>query len=726
MTIDFKTKNINPKDKGKDGLEQVLSNVVGRQELQSPIGRDSAIEIIKKQMQERGYIFEESLGQGGEAEAVLFSDENGKKYVGKIHPVPLILVEDDEQSKVAQKEKEVLEALNHPKIPKHYGFIDFPDLGRFMSLRDFVEGPTLDSILKEKKCKVLPQDYVLKLLNQGLDILDYLHDPEKHKDANTPVIHRDIKPANIIMNKDNPENLEGLIDFGFARMKASNSYSVDPKGDFSHAPPEQWRGDPVSASDIYSLGVTAIQCLLEEVPQKFNLLDPNYNKNFKFSKKDKVPKRIAKVLEKMVRPNLKDRYQSVAEVRKDLNKAMKWFEYKDQGFVARAKKEIGKWYDEKTIGKKIRNLSDEELSEEINFYKFRLKEYGKRGFLPGDDIKILNDSKSWKKLRKEKIRRETGSTKLSLEEEIAYVESKIKNYQIIIENEPLDKNRLYGFQDKLGHYTKIHEELILKQKHQREKSSLEEKFDKSGYDLSGVMGKDYEKKKKESFLHAFIDTALIPAIFWGGIIALGYFAGTSKPNLIFKIPDSNQNKQIEYTVPEPLEQDKNAEKFVIPEDESAPDYLKKFVPNYVSENEMREVMEINPSLSSLSVVGSGYGGKFGGAVKLKREAETRYSQDGLTPLEKDIINLQYEKDLSDARRDAIQDMDEMYRKFENFDDVILKQKGFDVEKYRARYPGKNSPSGIQSNYEFISDTNQKPQMLDNYEYFGFPLGEARE
>jgi eukaryotic-like serine/threonine-protein kinase len=75
------------------------------------------------------------------------------------------------------------------------------------------------------------------------------------------VVHRDVKPANLILT---PEGTVKITDFGIARAMGAPSLTRtgEVMGTASYLAPEQVSGGRgTSASDVYSLGVVAYECL---------------------------------------------------------------------------------------------------------------------------------------------------------------------------------------------------------------------------------------------------------------------------------------------------------------------------------------------------------------------------------------------------------------------------------------------------------------------------------
>ncbi len=80
------------------------------------------------------------------------------------------------------------------------------------------------------------------------------------------LIHRDVKPANLLLA---PGSIVKITDFGIAH--AVGSAAVTPSGQMMGTPgyhaPEQVAGEPVTpASDLYTLGVVAYECLTGAPP----------------------------------------------------------------------------------------------------------------------------------------------------------------------------------------------------------------------------------------------------------------------------------------------------------------------------------------------------------------------------------------------------------------------------------------------------------------------------
>ncbi len=207
-------------------------------------------------------------------------------------------------------EAEILETLGkHPQIPTLLAY--FEDNQEFYLVQEYIQGNLLNDELPPNH-GLVKQLFVVNILQEILEILEFIH---QHR-----VIHRDIKPSNIIRNSQT--NRLVLIDFGAVKMmQPANSDNTELAtvaiGTKGYAPPEQFAGHPRVCSDIYALGMIAIQALTGKLPQQ---LHPNPETGtVEWQQWAQVSPELAAILDKMVRYHFSDRYQSATEVLKDLN-----------------------------------------------------------------------------------------------------------------------------------------------------------------------------------------------------------------------------------------------------------------------------------------------------------------------------------------------------------------------------------------------------------------------
>ncbi|TYL54988.1 serine/threonine protein kinase [Nocardioides sp. BGMRC 2183] len=153
-------------------------------------------------------------------------------------------------------------ALHHPGIA---GIFDYSTEGSSESqapflVMEYVDGEPLSTLLAQAKEAGRPLDpaVVTDLIAQTADALAVAHA--------AGIVHRDIKPANLLVT---PDRRVKITDFGIAR--AGDATAITRTGAVMGTPqylsPEQARGNPSTpASDVYSLGVVAFECLAGKRP----------------------------------------------------------------------------------------------------------------------------------------------------------------------------------------------------------------------------------------------------------------------------------------------------------------------------------------------------------------------------------------------------------------------------------------------------------------------------
>lgn len=207
---------------------------------------------------------------------------------------------------------------NHDQIPRLLAH--FEEQQEFYLVQELVDGKPLTQELMPG----LPwsQGRVIRLLRDTLHVLAFVHQQQ--------VIHRDIKPSNLMGRRSDGRVV--LIDFGAVKQVStafteSNSgqtvtVSIGTQG---YMPVEQLSGNPRFSSDIYAVGMVAIQALTG-VPPKLLNRDPQTSEilwhDSSLTEKPRlepIAPEFASILDQMVRYYFKDRYQTVEEPLQALN-----------------------------------------------------------------------------------------------------------------------------------------------------------------------------------------------------------------------------------------------------------------------------------------------------------------------------------------------------------------------------------------------------------------------
>jgi serine/threonine protein kinase len=206
-------------------------------------------------------------------------------------------------------ETETLKLLgSHSQIPKLIAC--FEEDERLYLVQEFVEGHDLTAELPiyQKWGCLWTESEVVELLEDVLEILNFVH--------SQGVIHCDIKPENLIRRKSDGKLV--LIDFGSiqsANFGIDAEFPIDwiPVTSLGYIPPEQFIGQTRPNSDIYALGMIAIQALTGLEPLQFKV-DTYTNEILWRSPETPVNDYLAAVLSRMIRYDFQERFQSAAEV----------------------------------------------------------------------------------------------------------------------------------------------------------------------------------------------------------------------------------------------------------------------------------------------------------------------------------------------------------------------------------------------------------------------------
>ncbi|AFY69163.1 serine/threonine protein kinase [Thalassoporum mexicanum PCC 7367] len=253
------------------------------------------------------------LGSGGFGKTFLAADTdlpgNPTCVVKMLKPMTGEPVVIKTAQRLFNKEAEILYKLgNHDQIPRLMAH--FEQSNRFFLVQEYVEGKGLNRLLTPGR--QFPQKVVLDLLQDLLQVLDFVHGQQ--------VIHRDIKPANLIM-RDSDRKIV-LIDFGAVKemsgltmMDSGKTNITITIGTPGYMPSEQLAGKPRYCSDLYALGMVALQALTGCDPGEL----PEDAKTAEIKWRDRLGENychpmLAAILDKMVRYDFRNRYQSAAEI----------------------------------------------------------------------------------------------------------------------------------------------------------------------------------------------------------------------------------------------------------------------------------------------------------------------------------------------------------------------------------------------------------------------------
>ncbi|WP_346289618.1 protein kinase domain-containing protein [Sphaerothrix gracilis] len=262
------------------------------------------------------YTIHRLLGQGGFGRSYLAEDTQrfGELCVLKEF-VPAAANRSNQALQKAldlfKREAKTLYQINHPQVPKFLAC--FAQSQRLFIVQEYIEGVTYSHLMQQRRRQRRPfsESELTQWLQHMLQVLDYLH--------SLKIVHRDISPDNIILSQQ--RNLPVLIDFGLVNdalnrfcsgMETAPEKAASIVGKFGYSPPEQIRlGRCYPCSDLYALGVTAIVLLTNQYPRQLMNQD---SLDWQWRSQVDISPGLEAVLNRMLKPQPRDRYQSAPEV----------------------------------------------------------------------------------------------------------------------------------------------------------------------------------------------------------------------------------------------------------------------------------------------------------------------------------------------------------------------------------------------------------------------------
>ncbi|MGY1886973.1 Stk1 family PASTA domain-containing Ser/Thr kinase [Blastococcus sp. SYSU DS0753] len=221
-----------------------------------------------------------------------------------------------------RREAQASASLNHPAIVAVYdtGEDRTPSGATPYIVMEYVEGETLRDVLRREGR--LPIERAMSLAADISGALDFSH--------RNGIVHRDVKPGNVMIT---PQGTVKVMDFGIARAVSDSAATMTSTaaviGTAQYLSPEQARGEGVDArSDVYSLGcllyelVTGAPPFTGDSPVSVAYQHVREDPRLPSSINPDVPPELDAILLKAMSKNPANRYQSAAEMRNDLLRAL--------------------------------------------------------------------------------------------------------------------------------------------------------------------------------------------------------------------------------------------------------------------------------------------------------------------------------------------------------------------------------------------------------------------
>jgi serine/threonine-protein kinase len=261
------------------------------------------------------------LGRGGMAEVHRGRDLRlGREVAVKV--LRSDLARDPSFQVRFRREAQAAASLNHPAIVAVY------DTGEDRTttgatpyiVMEYVEGETLRDVLRREG--PLPPERAMSLSADICGALDFSH--------RNGIVHRDVKPGNVMIT---PQGSVKVMDFGIARAVSDSAATMTSTaaviGTAQYLSPEQARGEGVDArSDVYSVGcllyelVTGAPPFTGDSPVAVAYQHVREDPKLPSSINPRVPAELDAILLKAMSKNPANRYQSAADMRSDLLRAL--------------------------------------------------------------------------------------------------------------------------------------------------------------------------------------------------------------------------------------------------------------------------------------------------------------------------------------------------------------------------------------------------------------------
>jgi serine/threonine-protein kinase len=263
------------------------------------------------------YCILEILGQSTFSETLLAKDQSSlssRRYVIKKFRPILGNPQVQETKFLFQKEANILKRLsgkNH-QIPRLYEHFMIGE--DFYLVREWINGITLKQKVEQQG--EIPETEVKQILISILAVLKYIH--------SYGIVYRQLKPRNIILRQDilssqftKTKHLPVPIYFGGVKELAIESQLNQPSL-HEYSSPEHKQGKSIYASDLYSLGLTAIYLLTGKTPSQLTW-DSKRNQYLWQPEDFNLQTNLARVINRAICLNPQERFESADEMLKALH-----------------------------------------------------------------------------------------------------------------------------------------------------------------------------------------------------------------------------------------------------------------------------------------------------------------------------------------------------------------------------------------------------------------------
>lgn len=253
----------------------------------------------------------EKIDEGGMGKVFLAEDTHLNRKVA-LKFLPSHLTSNRQLIDRFKREARAAASLKHPNIVTIYEMGKHD--GEFYIAMEYIDGLSLSQLIAQKRLSLKKSLQIAIQIARGL-----------RKAHDVGIIHRDIKPANIMMDKD---GWIKVLDFGLAKLTLDTRITRNGTrmGTAPYISPEQLKGlELAPSSDIFSIGVILYQLIAASHP-----FSGQTEEEIIYSILKKTPRplpktkvhgtKLQKIIDKALKKNPAERYQSVEELLGDLKR----------------------------------------------------------------------------------------------------------------------------------------------------------------------------------------------------------------------------------------------------------------------------------------------------------------------------------------------------------------------------------------------------------------------
>ena len=274
----------------------------------------------------------ETLGAGGMGTVYKARDTQLERFVALKLLHKDLSGEADHDAQL-QQEARIAACVNHPNVVQIFSL--GTDHGQFYVVMELLDHGSLDDLMESQS--PLPEHHVLDI---GMQIARGLR--AAHRKG---LIHRDVKPANILFVD---EQAAKIGDFGLAAFATQQSQNSGSDGVLWGTPPyvapERLCNQPEDVrSDIYSLGATLFHAVAGRAPIESSSNSATELYALKQHPAElrtvapKISRPTARVLQRMIAPDPKERFCSYDDLLPELDGALRTLEIRD------ARRQSSRW-----------------------------------------------------------------------------------------------------------------------------------------------------------------------------------------------------------------------------------------------------------------------------------------------------------------------------------------------------------------------------------------------